>query len=250
LGPQSAAEQFAFGGDGTVPISTGSSFFDGCDWSVLEAGEELTVRPDIMSVNISGTVFDVDYWVVYCGPGGFDAYAFYEQNTLPPTPLLADMVADAYQRTPVVAFNPYTSPDGDDEIFIVARTEMFLWVDEEAWDTSVQATATIPLVTVITEATPSLARWSNGEDTIECDGDDMRPYIFGIGGADAQPSNCSLVFKRSSALQTNVVELEVVWSVAWTCTAPSLCGGGGPLPSITTVSEREVVVGEIVAVSN
>ena len=75
----------------------------------------------------------------------------------------------------------------------------------------------------------------------------MRPYVFGIGGDDAQPSSCSMVYRRSSALQANSVDLEVLWDVSYTCSIP-VCGG--PLPDITTTSTRPVVVGEIQAIES
>ena len=159
------------------------------------------------------------------------------------------MIFDAYAQTPVLAFNPLSSPDGDEDITLITQMTTFLWVDEEAWNTEVTATVALPLpvdpFSVTTRALPRRAYWSGGDEPIECDGDDMHPYVFGIGGDDAQPSSCTMVFKQSSAVQEQRIDLEVVWDVSYSC---SDGGCGGPLADITTVSSRTVVVGEIQAV--
>lgn len=238
----------AGGGPTTITTSTGSSYLDDCDFQLVPAGEPLiTGRRGVASANLDGSTFDVDYWVVFCGPGGgFDAYTFYPDGDPPPVPIIEDMIQDAYSRTPVVAFNPITSPDGDDDIPLVTQLITFLWVDDTAWNTPVSATASIPGFTVTTTATPALATWSGGENTETCIGDGMVPYQFGIGGDDAQPSNCTTVFKQSSAIADHQIELATTWTVFYTCSIP-VCGG--PLPDITTNSTRPVTVAEIQAVA-
>ena len=244
---------FTTGGGGTRVIPVGSSVFAGCNWDRLLAGEELIIaRPDVASINLTGSVFGVDHWVIYCPRlSGFDAYTIFPVGDPPPAPIVQRMVADAYAQTPVVAFNPITSPDGDDDIMLIAQMTTFLWVDEAAWATPVSATVSLPLpvapFSVTTTAVPREAYWSGGDEPVRCGGGDMRPYVFGVGGDDAQPSNCSMVYKRSSALQDNRVDLEVVWEVFYTCSA---AGCGGPLPDITTTSSRPVVVGEIQAIES
>ncbi|MEM7274263.1 MAG: hypothetical protein AAF547_14365 [Actinomycetota bacterium] len=204
------------------------------------------------SINITGSTFDEDHWVIFCPQlSGFDAYTIFPVGDPPPTPIIQQMIFDAYAQTPVVAFNPITSPDGDEDITLITQMTTFLWVDEVAWTTSVSATVTLPLpidpFSVTTTAIPRAAFWSGGDEPAVCGGADMRPYVFGIGGDDAQPSNCSMVYKRSSALQENSVDLDVVWDVSYTCSIP-VCGG--PLPDITTSSTRSVIVGEIQAVES
>ncbi|MGI9616262.1 MAG: hypothetical protein ACR2QO_25330, partial [Acidimicrobiales bacterium] len=242
------------GDDGTTPISTGSSYFDGCDFDQVAAGEEyVTGRSDIASVNVDNSVFPEDQWVIFCpdrigqGPLGFDAYTFYPVGDPPPVPVIDAMIADAYSRTPVVAFNPISSPDGDDDIPLVTQMTTFLWVDEVAWATPVSAEASIPGFTVRTTAMPAIAEFQGGDDSATCDGDQMEPYVFGIGGDDAQPSECSIVFTRSTAVIDQEIALDVTWAVDYSCSIP-VCGG--PLPDIIISSVRPVTVAEIQAVES
>ncbi len=246
-----AGGAFTFGGGGSRVVPTGSSVFAGCNWDLLEEGEELLiVRPDVASINITGSTFDEDHWVIYCPAlNGFDAYTIFPVGDPPPVPIILEMIGDAYAQTPVVAFNPITSPNGDDAIPLITQMTTFLWVDETAWATPVTATISLPLpiapFSVTTTAQAREAYWSGGDEPTWCSGEDMHPYVFGIGGDDAQPSNCSMVYRRSSALQDNTVDLEVLWDVSYSCSIP-VCGG--PLPDITTTSNRSVLVGEIQAV--
>ena len=234
------------GGPTTITTSTGPSFLDGCTFELLPAGEPLVTGGIGDAAVNDGSVFEVDYWVVFCGPAGIGAYTFYPDGGAPPAPIIGDMIQDAYARTPVVAFNPITSPDGDDNIPLVTQLITFLWVDETAWNAPVSATASIPGFDVTTTATPTLATWSGGDQKATCTGDEMVPYQFGIGGDDAQPSNCTTVFKQSSAVANHEIELAVTWTTEYTCT-DDVCGG--PLPDLITNSTRPVTVAEIQAVA-
>ena len=242
---------FTYGGGGTRVVPVGSSVFAGCNWDLLPEGDELIIdRPDVASINITGSTFDEDHWIIFCPAlNGFDAYTIFPVGDPPPVPIIEEMIFDAYAQTPVVAFNPITSPDGDENIPLITQMTTFLWVDETAWEEPVTATVSLPLpinpFSVTTTATAREASWSGGDEPATCDGDDMQPYVFGIGGDDAQPSECFMVYKRSSALQDNTVDLEVTWTVSYTCSIP-VCGG--PLNDIITTSTREVTVGEIQAV--
>jgi hypothetical protein len=242
------------GGDGTTPIGTGSSYFVGCDFDRVAAGEEyVTGRDDVASVNVDNSVFPVDHWVIFCpdrigqGPLGFDAYTFYPVGDPPPAPVIDAMISDAYSRTPVVAFNPLSSPDGDEDIPLVTQMTTFLWVDEVAWVTPVSAVASIPGFSVTTTAIPSLADWRGGDEPTTCTGGQMQPYVFGIGGDEAQPSDCTMVFRHSSAVAEHEIGLAVTWTVGYTCSIP-VCGG--PLPDIVTSSARSVTVAEIQAIES
>lgn len=244
-----AEVEFGSPGDGSEVVPIGESVFADCSWDRVAAGEELVIgRPDVASINITGSIFDEDHWIVYCPQlSGFDAYTIYPVDDPPPVPIIEDLIADAYARTPVVAFNPITSPDGDETIPLITQMTTFLWVDEAGWVTEVTATASVPGFSVTTTALPRAARWSGGEEPVWCTGDDMHPYEFGIGGDEAQPSSCSMVYTRSSAVEDHRIEVEVVWDVAYACSIP-VCGG--PLPDITTISTRPVLVDEIQAVNN
>ena len=244
------------GGGRAIPV--GSSVFVGCTWDRLETGEELVLgRVDIAAVNLTGSTFAEDHYIVFCPHltdvdlTAFDAYTIFPVGDPPPADTIQDMIADAYARTPVVVFNPITSPDGDENIPLITQMVTYLWVDEALWNTPVSATSSLPIpgttFSVTTTATPTLALWSGGDEDVRCYGDDMQPYIFGIGGDENQPSNCSMVYKRSSAVQDNIIELEVIWDVSYACSVP---GCGGDLPDIVTTGTREVLVGEILAVES
>ncbi len=239
-----AEASFTSPGQGPVPIPVGSSYFEGCLFELVPAGEALTVRPGSGFANLDGTIFEVDYWVIYCGPG-LAGYTLYPDGDPPPSPIIDDMVLDAYERTPVVAFNPITSPDGDDAIPLITQMTVFLWVDQGAWNDEVTAVAELPGFVVTAHARPRSANWSGGAEPIDCDGDAMQPYQFGIGGDEAQPSTCTMTFTQSSAVADQAITLEVTWDAWFTCST-SDCGG--PLPDITVTSVRDVTVGEIQAV--
>ena len=72
--------------------------------------------------------------------------------------------------------------------------------------------------------------------------------MFGVGGGDAQPSDCSIVFARSSAIIDQEIALDVTWEASYTCSIPTACGG--PLPDIVISSVRPVVVAEIQAIES
>lgn len=229
-------------GGGTYVIPTGSSYLAGCTFTLIPAGEEVSLHPIAGANNQS---WDVDYWVVFCPPQ-VTAYTFYPDGGEPPAPVVDDMIQDAYARTPVVAFDPITSPDGDDDIPLVTQLLTFLWVDDAAWNTPVEAVASIPGFSVTATATPNIATWSGGEDSVTCTGDQMVEYQFGIGGDDAQPSDCTTVFKQSSAIANHELELAATWTAEYSCSG-GVCGG--PLPDIITTSIRPVTVAEIQAVA-
>ena len=243
----SEIEVFGPGGGSTVVIPSGPSPFADCAFTLVPAGEDLNLTGRTVSRLSDGK----DHWEVGCPDralsGGFAGFV-YPDGEPPPATIIQDLLSDAYQRTPVVAFNPVTSPDGDDDIFVLVQAPTFLWVDQAAWSAPVSAVASIPGFSVTTTATADVAYWSGGDEPVTCVGDDMQPYVFGIGGDEAQPSNCVMVYKRSSALQENTVDLQVTWDVTGSCSIPTACSNQ-PLPDIITNSTRVITVGEIQAVS-
>lgn len=218
------ASTFVPGGDGVSIIPTGSSFLAGCAFEFTEAGEVPIGETSALAGLVDG-VWSEDHWIIFCDGSAF-AYTFYPDGDPPPAAVIDDMIADAYSRTPVVAFNPVTSPDGDEAIALVVHIPTYLWVDDVAWETPVSATATIPGFSVTTTATATLASWSGGEDPIDCDSDDMIPYEFGRG-EDRQRSKCIMFYRRSSAIADYTVDLAAQWDVNYTCSVP-VCGGPPP----------------------
>ncbi|MEM9654726.1 MAG: hypothetical protein AAGA65_21730 [Actinomycetota bacterium] len=235
------------GSEGTADIPTGESIFADCIVELVLAGDTITRFGPLVTANIGTDIWDVDYWVIDCNPGSLDGLYFYPDGPVPPPQwVIDDMIADAYRRTPVVAFNPITSPDGDEAISLIVHVPTYLWVDNAAWNTPVSATASIPGgFSVTTSAIPRLATWSGGEAELDCDEDDMVPYDP-IRGEENQLSNCVTFYRYSSATDTHSIDLAVTWTVGYTCSTGTC---GGPLPDLTTRSTREVIVAEIQAVA-
>lgn len=233
------------GSGGGVPIPTGSSYLAGCYWSVAEAGEEVSLHP---TAGAWLETFDEDNWLVWCPPQVV-VYTYFPVGDPPPPFVINEMIADAYDRTPVVFFNPYSSPAGDDAIPLITQMPTYVWVDQTIWNQPVTAVAEIPGVfSVTTTATASAATWTGADEPVGpgCVAPGL-PYQFGVGGDDGQPAgSCSMVYTHSSATADRELRVAVEWGVNYTCSIPIACGG--PLPSITTVSSRPVVVGEIQAV--
>jgi hypothetical protein len=226
-------------GGGGEPVQGGSSYLADCNWQFAEAGSTETLHPVAGAWEVT---FEEDHWLVWCAPFTI-VYTFFPDAEGPPVRVLQDMIGDAYYRTPVVAFNPQLSPNGED-IPLVVQSKTFLWVDETLWDTPVSATAAIAPISVTTTARAYKAVWTGGDepDALECS-DHGAPYRFGIGGDDANDDTCSVVFTQDSiARPDQTINLAVHWDVTYTCSA--YCSSGN-LPDIITQSSRDVEVTEI-----
>lgn len=239
------ATVFVPGEDGSFEIPTGESIFADCIVELVAAGDSVSRFGPLVTANLAGSIWDIDYWVIDCDPGTLNNLYFYPDGPFtPPAFVLDDMIADAYKRTPVLAFNPLSSPDGDDTISLLVQVPTYLWVDNTAW-ADVSATATIPGgFSVTTTASPTLTTWSGGETPLTCNEADMIPYDPDRG-EDDQLSNCITYFRYSSATHDHSINLEVTWTVVYSCSTGTC---GGPLPDLTTSSTREVIVKEIQAV--
>lgn len=232
---------------GGVPVPTGSSYLDGCHWSQVRAGETRDLHPVAGAWTVT---FDAPNWLVWCPPQ-LTVYTYFPVGDPPPPTVVADMIADAYDRTPVEFFNPYSSPAGDDDIPFITQMPTYVWLDQGVWNQPVSAEASIPGVfSVTTTARAADATWTGADEPVSpgCIPPGS-PYRFGVGGDRGQdPAACSLVYTHSSATGDRELHVAVEWEVSYTCSIPVACGGGGPLPPITTESTRAVIVGEIQAI--
>lgn len=229
------------GGD---PVDGGSSYLADCSWQEVKPDTPTFLHPIAGAWEVE---VDELHWAVWCAPFTI-AYAFFPAAEGPPVNVVQDMIRDAYYRTPVVRFDPQLSPPGDEDIPVLVQVKTFLWVDETLWDTPVQATASIPPISVTTTAQAYKAVWTGGDkpETLECD--HGTPYRFGIGGDDANDDTCTMVFTKDSyARPDQQIDLSVHWAVTFTCTA--YCGSG-TLPDIITPSSREILVTEIPVVNS
>ena len=247
----SDVRQFEPGGSGGATVPTGSSYLADCVWGQVEAGETRYLHPIAGAWEVE---FDEPHWLVWCAPFTV-VYTFFPIGDPPPQWVIDEMIGDAYSRTPVKYFNPRTSPDGTDDIAIVVQTPTFLWVDEDEWNQTVSATASLPVgvvppaISVTTTAQPYRATWTGADapTSIECLGPGQ-PYRFGIGGDEAQDDTCSFVFTRdSTVVPDRRIGVSVNWEVSYSCQPVGFCAGG-PLPDIITRSDRPIVVTEIQAV--
>jgi hypothetical protein len=226
------------------PAQGGSSYLADCNWQFAPAETTATLHPVAGAWEVT---FPEDHWLVWCAPFTV-VYTFFPAADGPDPVVLADMIRDAYYRTPVIAFNPQISPEGSDDIPLIVQTKNWLWVDEALWDTPVDATASIPPISITTTATAYKAVWTGGDEpeTLECT-DHGAPYVFGIGGPEANDDTCTVVFTQDSILRPDQsIDMAVHWAVEFTCTAYCI---GGTLPDIVTQSTRPVEVTEIQAVS-
>jgi len=248
-GDPAVIAEVTFNGPGdssTSEVPTGESIFANCIVELVLAGDKVSKFGPLVMANIGDYVWTEDYWVIDCEPGNLTGLYFYPDGPVPPPAwVIDDMIADAYRRTPVLAFNPITSPDGDDAISLLVHIPTYLWVDTTAW-APVSATATIPGgFSVTTTATPDRATWTGGENPITCSLGDMTPYDP-TRGEDNQLSNCYTHYRHSSATHNHSIDLAVTWTVSYTCSTGTC---GGPLPDLTTTSTRDVIVKEIQAVA-
>ncbi len=226
-----SATVFETSSDSTSGSGGGASRFTSCEWEHVEPGDPTPLWFDEIRLTVT---LDEPHWAAWCGDGVGDWWLFPVGDPLPDD-LVDAVISDAYERTPVVAFHPYSAPTGDEVVPLVVRFPTSLFVDEGAW-VPVSATASIPPLTVTTTATPVEITWSGGDapEVVIC---------AGPGSADDR-AECVTEFHESSAAGVQRLSASVRWEVVFVCSAQC---GSGVLPDLVTVSEREVVVAEVQA---
>ncbi|WP_300015841.1 hypothetical protein [Pseudonocardia sp.] len=150
-------------------------------------------------------------------------------------PSAADLAEQARDRLrlpdPAVA----ASPVGDQ----LVNLPTWLWLDGD-W-APVEATASVPGVSVTARAVPESATWSMGDGSeVVCRGPGT-PYAPGTDPASPSP-DCGHTYGASSAGrpgETFAVAVTVSWTVTW-----SGAGDGGTFPGLTTTSEAGFRVAE------
>jgi hypothetical protein len=154
----------------------------------------------------------------------------------------SELASDAWDVSriplPDIQLNPDESRDQ------VVRVPTWMWVGE--W-LPVSASASAGGVTVTVQATPSHVEWQMGDGSlVVCDGpgtpyDPSRP-------ADAQTTDCSHTYERSSASQPDLryrLEATSFWHVTWT----SSTGESGDLGVVGRSRTIRIRVAEIQAVN-
>ncbi|WP_233160118.1 hypothetical protein [Pseudonocardia sp. MH-G8] len=148
-----------------------------------------------------------------------------EQATDAAGPSPAELAAQARERLrlpdPAVA----ASPVGDQ----LVNLPTWLWLDGD-W-APVEATASVPGVSVTARAIPESATWVMGDGSeLVCRGPGT-PYTAGADPAAPSP-DCGHTYRRSSAGRPGevfTVSVSVSWTVTW-----SGAGDGGTFPGLTT----------------
>lgn len=152
------------------------------------------------------------------------------------------LASDAWDvsRIPLPDINLNPAEDRDQ----VVNVATWMWVDTWA---PISASASAGGVTVTVTATPSHVEWDMGDGAVEdCAGpgtpyDERRP-------ADAQSTDCSHTYRRSSASQADQryrIEATSYWHVTWTAST----GESGDLGVVGRTSSVRVRVAEIQAVN-
>jgi hypothetical protein len=150
-------------------------------------------------------------------------------------PSPAELAQQARERLrlpdPAVA----ASPVGDQ----LVNLPTWLWLDGD-W-APVEATASVPGVSVTARAVPESATWSMGDGSeVVCRGPGTR-YAAGRDPASPSP-DCGHTYRTSSAGrpgETFTVSVSVDWTVTW-----SGAGEGGTFPGLTTTAEAGFRVAE------
>lgn len=150
-------------------------------------------------------------------------------------PSLAELAEQARERLRLPDPRVAASPVGDQ----LVNLPTWLWLDGD-W-APVEATASVPGVSVTAQAVPESATWSMGDGSeVVCPGPGT-PYA--AGGDPAAPSpDCGHTYRTSSAGRPGerfTVSVTVTWTVTWTG-----AGEGGTFPGLTTTGEAGFRVAE------
>ena len=190
-----------------------------------------------------------DVWIMKCDASVVAAGATDHHVTIfpvgdPPPPSVIDaVIAQSYQHAPVISMYPIGAPAGSVDVPFATRLPTWLWVDDQDWQ-PVTATATNPVFSVTTTATPIETVWTGGHDpeTLRCG--QGKPYDFNIP-EDDQDTDCQMAWHHSTSVGEQTLTVETIWETEFTCT--DFCEGGN-LPNITTTATRTVQVNEVKAI--
>lgn len=161
---------------------------------------------------------------------------------LPARPDPATLAVGAFdvERIPLPDIN-LNPPAGSDQ---VVNVESWMWVDDWA---PVSATASAGGVSVTVTAAPQYVTWDMGDGgTVRCDGPGRR--YDESRAADEQSTDCSYVYRRSSAGEPED-QYRIVATSYWHVTWAASNGASGDFGLVGRTSSRSVRVAEIQAVN-
>ena len=229
---------------GVVDVSTTAS---ACTWMQVFTYERLPLPPSVAGQ-------PGGWWAQYCNNDGWAGAPVFVPDGTPPAGVLQVSPGTLAQRAvnqlrlpaPTVGLNP--SPRA-----LVNLPEWF-WVPRSSWATLQQRTQAGPVWAVVT-ARPSSTTWDPGDGSAPFTCAGAGTAYVKSESADAQHTDCSYTYRRSSADQPQsgpdpndrffTVTVTTTWSVTWTGAG----GTGGTLPVMTrsttfplAVAERDAVV--------
>jgi hypothetical protein len=125
---------------------------------------------------------------------------------------------------------------------------VWLWVPQESWaEKSVEAISVDGLLAVQLTAYPISTRWDMGDGTeVVCDGPG-KAFNYSLS-EEAQSSDCSHVYEKTSARQPNEV-YTVTGSMQWAASWESSNGLTGTVAPFDLVDQAEIRVGQIQALT-
>lgn len=150
-------------------------------------------------------------------------------------PSPAELAAQARERLRLPDPALAASPVGDQ----LVNLPTWLWLDGD-W-AAIEATASVPGVSVTARAVPESATWVMGDGSeVVCRGPGT-PYAPGVDAASPSP-DCGHTYRLSSAGEPGEVftaSVTVSWTVTW-----AGAGDGGTFPDLTTTGEAAFRVAE------
>lgn len=127
----------------------------------------------------------------------------------------------------------------------IVHLPSWLWVEGGIWHDHSTTASAGPVSATVT-AQPQAVVWDMGNgDRVTCRGSG-HPYDTGLSH-DAQSSDCTYTYRRSSAGQPHdqyTVTATVVWGASWTAQGVA---GGGDLGTLSTTSQVAIRVAELQA---
>jgi hypothetical protein len=184
-----------------------------------------------------------DWWTRWCYNPVTDEYFSGGTRWLQGAPTsIENVVQHAVDRLaipqPAIATNPMN-------VAQVVHVPVWWWIDEDWWNATRTATASIPSLTVTAQAEPTSVTWYAGDgSTRTCTGPGTE-WKPGTNPAAASPT-CGYTYtttSRASTGGTYTLRAEVTWTIHWR-------GGDtfGTMPPLTTTATTVVTVTELRAV--
>jgi len=156
------------------------------------------------------------------------------------------LVREAFSQLTVTHPGIQMSPPVGNPAWV--QLPVWLWVPQESWaERTVEAVSADGLLAVQLTAYPIATRWDMGDGTeVVCDGPG-KPYDYSLD-EEAQSSECSHVYEKTSARQPNEA-YTVTGSMQWGASWESSNALTGTVAPFAVVDQAQVRVGQIQALT-